>query len=190
MPVVYTGGMEHTHIPSDDTKEITIRLEQYEDIFSDFDIRPFSRRALSVDFLGEIQRASTDKSNQGIEFTLFVPEKKRDEAHEAVIKDRLVRHFTRHFGLLSQQRRGILRLGFGMVVLGIISMVSATLILYRDPTENLLLSFLLVFLEPAAWFLLWEGMAQIMFNSKSVKPELDFYRKMSHAKARIHFKTY
>jgi hypothetical protein len=74
--------------------------------------------------------------------------------------------------------------------MGIICMVAATFVIFEDPSQNLFLSFLVVFLEPAAWFLLWEGMDQIIFNSKSLNSELNFYRKMSSPHGNIHFKSY
>ena len=41
--------------------EISLSLDNYDDIFSDFDPRPFSQRALSDDFLIEAKKASRDK---------------------------------------------------------------------------------------------------------------------------------
>ena len=88
------------------------------------------------------------------------------------------------------ERQKVLKLGISMVMLGIIAMISATFILFKDPTENIFLSFMVVFLEPAAWFLLWEGMDQIIFNSKSIYSELDFYRKMSDTSSHVHFQSF
>ena len=83
-----------------------------------------------------------------------------------------------------------MKLGITMVVLGIMCMILATFVVFKDPTQNLWLSFLVVFLEPAAWFLLWEGMDQIIFNSKNVNPDLNFYKKMFYSRDRIYFKSY
>jgi len=171
-------------------QEIYIKLELYDDIFSDFDIRPYSKRALSVDFLEEIKRATYDKNGGGIDLVLYVPEKERSDSQEATIKERLAAHFKRHYELLIKEKRKVLSLGVGMVVFGVICMIAATFIMFEDPTRNLFLSFLIIFLEPAAWFLLWEGMDQIIFNSKNINPELGFYRKMSDSHERLHFRSY
>jgi len=48
--------------------------------------------------------------------------------------------------------------------------------------ELTLLTFLSVLSEPAGWFLFWEGLNLIIFQSKKKVPELDFYKKMSKAK--------
>lgn len=182
--------MQHKFYPDSDTPVISLRLEQYDDIFSDFDIRPYSSRALSVDFIDEIKRAALDKKDGGIELMLHVPKHERNESRDATIKERLITHFNRHYQLLVQEKRHIMKLGISMVTLGIFCMIAATFIVFKDPSESLVLSFLIVFLEPAAWFLLWEGMDQIIFNSKSINPDLEFYRKMSDSKGLIHFKSY
>ncbi|MGE5297595.1 MAG: hypothetical protein ACM3KM_00330 [Acidobacteriaceae bacterium] len=173
-----------------ETQEISIKLEQYDDIFSDFDIRSYSKRSLSVDFLEEIKRAAVDKDLSGVEMVLHLPKDLRDKSHERTIKDRLFAHFKKHYLMLLNERARIMQLGIKMVILGLVSMVIATFILYQGVSRNLFLSFLVIFLEPAAWFLLWEGMDQIIFNSKNVKSDLDFYRKMSHPKAKIVFESY
>ena len=173
-----------------ETQEISIKLERYGDIFSDFDMRPYSKRAISVDFLDEIKRATLDKNLGPVELALYMPGKKRNKDEETVIIERLQSHFKRHHHLMKNEQRRVTWFGIRMVMLGILCMVGATYLIYKDPTENVIMSFLVVFLEPAAWFLLWEGMNQILFDSKTVKPELDFYHKMSSIKDVVSFKSY
>ncbi len=171
------------------SQEISLSLDKYDDIFSDFDLRPYENRALSRDFVDEIRRASHDKDEGSIELIMFLPAKERDLSKEPVIVERLLNHFKRHLGLVMKERHSVLKRGIGMVVLGIIFMLIATLAVFEDPSQNHLLYLLVVFLEPAALFLLWEGMDQIIFNSKSVKPDLDFYSKMSKTGGRIRFES-
>ncbi len=173
----------------DESQQISLRLTQYEDIFSDFDVRSYDRRALSGDFLGEIKRAANDKYDNGIELILHIPQDKRDESKEPMIQERLAAHFNKHYLRLKKQKRGIILFGSCMVALGVIAMIVATRILHDGATTNLWLSFLLTFLEPVSIFLLWEGLDQIIFSSKNVQPELSFYKKMSHQNGHIIFRT-
>lgn len=183
--------MRETSSHFEETQAIALRLEKYTDIFSDFDIRPYSKRALSVDFLDELRRATSDKRDgEGIEIILNIPSLERNEAHETVIKERIVGYFAKHYSLLSREKLNVLRTGVAMVVFGVIAMIAATFIVFEDPTENLMLSFLVVFLEPAAWFLLWEGMDLVIFNARKINPDLNFYKRMSGSLAHIHFKPY
>lgn len=175
---------------ADESQQISLRVAQYDDIFSDFDVRGYDRRALSGDFLNEIKRAANDKYDNGIELILHVPQSLRDESKEPVIVERLTGHFNKHYLRLRKEKRKIIRFGAGMVLLGVISMLVATRILYDNPTaENMSLSFLRTFFEPLSIFLLWEGLDQILFSTKNVQPELDFYRKMSHEDGRILFRS-
>lgn len=173
-----------------ENQQISIRLEQFDDIFSDFDIRDYSKRALSVDFLDEIRRASVDKDESGVELVLYVPDKERDELQEQNIKERLMAHFERHYGLILKEKRKTLNRGWIMVILGVVSMLGATLIVSEGPSSNFFLSFLLVLLEPAALFSLWEGMDQIIFSSKEIDPELMFYKKMARTPHAVSFKSF
>jgi hypothetical protein len=140
--------------------------------------------------LDEIKRAAVEKDDEGIELILYMPEKIRNESQEAIIKERLSYHFKKHSHLLLDEKSRVTKLGLTMVVLGVMCMILATLVVFEDPSQNLWLSFLLVFLEPAAWFLLWEGMDQVIFSSKKNNPELVFYKKMLHPKGKIFFKSY
>ena len=179
---------EQPSVPKE-TSEISLRLEQYSDIFSDFDIRPYSKRALSVDFLDEVKRATSDMNEDEIEIVLHIPEKERKEYEETLIKERLGAHFKRHYHLLQADKKKILKTGVGMVVLGVISMIIAAFLYSRDD-GSFFSSFLIIFFEPAAWFLWWEGLDQIVFNSKKINPSLSFYRKMTNAHKHIYFKSY
>ena len=67
-------------------------------------------------------------------------------------------------------------------------MLITTFILFKFQGSTLTMSFLIVLLEPAGWFSFWEGLNILLFETKNIYPELDFYKKMS--KSRISFWTY
>lgn len=182
--------MKHQLTEQEETQEISLRLEQFDDIFSDFDMRHYSKRALSSDFLEEIKRASRDKVDEAVELILHIPTSERNESREATVKERLGGHFEKHYRRLTKEKRSLLRLGYSMVGLGVIAMIVATMIVHKDLASHFGLSFLIVFLEPAAIFLLWEGMDQVIFGSKTIKPDLDFYRTMADSRSRVHFNSY
>jgi hypothetical protein len=167
--------------------QISVGLDGYDDIFSDFDPRPYSQRALSDDFLIEAKKASVDKDFGTIELKFLVPKNKRSLAKEFIIKRRLREHFRRHSFLLEKETKNVITLGSVFTLLGIIVMFITSYILFYHE-KKLFLSFLIVLLEPAGWFLFWEGSHIILFESKEKKPDLEFYRKMS--KCEITFLSY
>ena len=168
--------------------EISIIIDDYEDIFSDFDPRPFSHRALSDDFLIEAKRASADKSIEDLELKFLLPAHERRLSQEKIIRRRLREHFIRHFNIQLKEKFKILRKGSSFLVAGIIFMMITTFLLYKFHESSLGLSFLIILLEPAGWFSFWEGLNILFFESKHVNPDLDFYKKMAHVK--ISFWTY
>lgn len=167
---------------------ISLWLDGYDDIFSDFDQRPTEQRSLSDDFLYEAKKASKDKDSGNIELNLLLEKCKRNRYTENVIKRRLRQHFNKHFKMLQRDMDGIVRKGLLFVLFGIAIMFAASFVLFEFPEESFVTSFLIILLEPAGWFLFWEGMHMIIFDQKKLKPDLDFYEKMS--KCEICFLSY
>ncbi|HIH39843.1 TPA: hypothetical protein HA219_03945 [Candidatus Woesearchaeota archaeon] len=158
--------------------EISLSLDNYDDIFSDFDPRPFSQRALSDDFLIEAKKASRDKVS-GIELNFLIPKSVRKPSEENIIKKRLKDHFKKHYHSEKQETLNIRRFGARFAGIGIVLMFLATFILFRFPDKSFVMNFLVVLLEPAGWFLLWEGLNQVIFEPRKHREDMEFYRKMS-----------
>jgi len=161
--------------------EISLILDTYDDIFSDFDPRPYSVRALSQDFLEELKRGSVDKVSGDIELTLLIPTSQKDRNRELIIEERLRDHFKKHHASLLKKVWRVKKMGGVMVFVGTFlgtSVAIANMLL--KPTFTSV--FALVFLEPASWFLIWEGLGKIFEGWHSYKPDLEFYKKMSDSK--------
>jgi len=167
--------------------EISLMLDTYDDIFSDFDPRPFSERALSDDFLLEAKKASRDKKEK-IALEFLIPSDKRDIKSESLIKKRLREHFRKHSFELQKEIKKTIKKGLFFIFFGVLIMFIATLVLFKIGEGSLFSSFLLILLEPAGWFLFWEGSNILIFESKKITPDFDFYKKMS--KCRIDFVEY
>ena len=159
--------------------EISLSLDTYDDIFSDFDPRPFSQRALSDDFLLEAKKASRDKVS-GIELNFLIPKYARKPGEEHIIKKRLKEHFKKHYNAEKLETLNIKRFGARFAGIGVVLMFLATFILFKFPDKSFVMNFLIVLLEPAGWFLLWEGMNQMIFEPRKNREDLEFYRKMSN----------
>jgi hypothetical protein len=132
-----------------------------------------------VDFLGEAKRASIDKPSGQIELRLLIPKKIRKAEIEEVIEKRLRGHFERHAKKVSEQNKKILRNGLIFTASGILIMLVATFTLFVGYSQsNFFTHFLTILFEPAGWFLFWEGLDQVVFESRKTKPEMEFYEKM------------
>ncbi|MCS7134543.1 MAG: hypothetical protein NZ889_01645 [Candidatus Pacearchaeota archaeon] len=167
--------------------EISILLDSYDDIFSDFDPRPFSQRALSDDFLLEAKKAAKEKAKGIIELKLMIPSKERNQELERVIKRRLRSHFKEHYEKAKKEVKNLVKKGFLFLGLGVALMIFATYLLTIG-IDSFTLNLLIVLAEPGGWFLFWTGLDQFFNEIKSKKPELEFYERMS--KCEITFFSY
>lgn len=184
--------------------EIGLTLDSYDDIFSDFDPRHYSERSLSDDFLAEMKRATREKTSGVIELKLLIPQKIRKVTDEEIIKKRLRNHFRRHHDMLRKEVNKVKKIGELMVVGGFFLGILAALVLdsiILDSIDNsyfftnilywlwmVMPKVILVLVEPASWFLIWEGANQLMSGWEAIKPDLKFYEKMT--KCEIIFEEY
>ncbi len=167
--------------------EISLWLDTYDDIFSDFDPRPFSQRALSVDFLDEMKRASREKATGQVELKFLVPENERKNDTEYQIKKRLKEHFKKHADKLDREERKIVIKSLFFIFFGFAMLIFAAYISSLS-LEGFFYAAIVVFLEPAGWFTFWFSLEQIFESFKEKQPEEDFYKRM--AKAEISFLSY
>ena len=151
--------------------EVSLVIDDYNDIFSDFDPRPFNKRALSDDFLLAAKKAAKDE-NRLVQLNFLIPKSKRDLDEEKLIKKRLNHHFEKNYSALEREKSKIVKNGTGFIAAGIILMLVASLILSRRVGGGFLLNFLIVLFEPGGWFLFWEGLYQVVFESKKINESL------------------
>lgn len=168
--------------------DISISLETYDDIFSEFDPRDYSKKGLSEDFITEVKKASNAKHTGHLELKLLVPEDRINHAHEHVIRERLKNYFLHHANHLEAEAKASFRKGMKFVISGLILMMVATLLKFYYGQGNLTMDFFIILLEPGGWFLFWEGLTLVVFESKKLDPEIDFHRKL--LKSEIEFIPY
>jgi hypothetical protein len=165
---------------------IPLIINSYVDIFSSFDSRPYSEKALSIDFLEEVKRATRDKDDFGLELVISVPKEKRIFSDEFRIRKRLKEHFHKHFIEKEKEINKIKKEGFVWVILGIL--INVLVVYGLLNFENSLLHATLGIFEIPSWFLIWEGMGKIFLDSRKLQHDFNFYRKMSECQ--VTFKGY
>jgi len=156
-------------------------IDDYDDIFSDFDSRPYSQKLLSEDLLNEMDRVTKDKKDENIELKFFVPKEKRNISTESIIKNRIKVYFKKHFILSKRAKRKVIMEGFLFSFFGVFFMILATFFITRESQSSIII-FLAVLFEPAGWFLFWEGLNLMIFESKEKSSKLEFYKKLSKSK--------
>ena len=182
VPAFEKGGNDFLKL-----SKISLTIDHYDDIFSDFDSRPYSERALSDDFLQEMKRAVRDKPSGVIELRFLIPHLQRSFSHEHLIKQRLHSHFVKHYEVLQKEHKSIRRRGFGFAFAGISMIVLASYVAYLE-ISSFLYHLLMILLEPGGWFLGWTGLDELFYTLKEHTPEVLFYEKMTRCE--IHFLSY
>ena len=163
---------------------ISLILDSYDDIFSDFDPRGYSERSLSDDFLSECKKVALDKGEK-LELRLMIPRRLRNVREEIKIKKRLKCHFHRHYLEKHGEIKDIKREGAAWFLIGAMLMIISTALYGKTDFFYKLFEVMMV---PASWFMFWEGLDKIFVTSKDKKPDYDFYRKMAHTQ--IFFLSY
>lgn len=172
----------------DESEQINFVVDDYQDLFSDFDSRDYTKKSLSDDFISECKKASQDKGYDGLELQILIPKSIKDEKKEEVIKERLLNHFNKHRLLTNSKKKSIMKKGLLFMGISTVLLIISTLLhFYLENQSGLFLSMFFVVFEPMGVFFLWQGLDMSIFGPNKIKDEYEFYKKMS--KAKIVFET-
>ncbi len=158
---------------------ISLILESYTDIFSDFDPRPYDQRTLSDDFLLECKKAVRRKNEDHFRFELLllIPKIKKNKQDEEKIKKRLLTYFEKHYHESQMEQRKARNEAIRMLFIGALITLAGALLRSK---AGLMYSIMVVILEPAGWFTMWNGFDRLILEPREKKQEYDFYKKMAH----------
>jgi len=168
-------------------KEISVVIDNWDDIFSDFDPRPPGERVLSEDFILELKKRYRESRSGSFVITLNAPLSLRDEATEKKVVKQIKAHFRRVF---LQRKKEVLRLrvrGGIFVTTGICSLGFLTLITYYRLFSNLAIELLSIVFMPLGWFGIWEGFSKLVDTSPAVIQEKKLFEKLANAAFKFKF---
>ncbi len=136
-----------------ETGRISMWLDDYDDLFSDFDPRPYEEKVLSDDFLNEYHHMLKEKKEGGFELNLLVPHAVRNEKDEETIKKRLRSYFKNNereykFKITKKVKNGAI-----LAVIGFSLMLLSAFLLYFH-YSSLVSKMVVVIIDPAGWFMM------------------------------------
>jgi hypothetical protein len=166
------------------TRTISIWLDNYDDIFSDFDPRAYSERTLSDDFLRELRNVCSETSDNANEFILQLPVGKRNAETETILIKRLHTHIKQNYMRFISLQKRIQKKAAMTLFIGFILMLGASYLSSLN-SKNFLLNALLILVEPTGWFLVWYGLDEVFYRTRQNKNDLEFYSLI--AKSKISF---
>ena len=162
-------------------REITLQLDTYDDIFSDFDPRPYAKRELSEDFLKEIQRRYLEDKRGGFEVLFTLPSQVRDTAGEALIKKRLRAHFSFMMKNESDSIKKTVKRGYLYITIGATVLLAEVLAFSILHEASALYQVLSVFLVPAGWYGMFTGIGKVVDEPQESVEKKRLYEKFEKA---------
>ena len=166
--------------------ELSLWLDSYDDIYSDFDSRHYHKRRISEDFLYELEREMKYKEDKASRLMLLLPNQQRDEAVENSISASLAGFFQKQFLLHGDKYRRQLKKGLMFLLGGVLVMLCNTWMNYRfESSFQIYIISLKVLLEPAGWFLLWTALDSLFYDLNTLKKEKVFFQSLSEVQIRF-----
>lgn len=161
---------------------VMVALDNYEDIFSDFDTRPFAERGLSDDFLKELSRRTLETPKGEFEVLLVLPKSMRKEKDEATIKNRLRKHFSHELKRIHAVREAKRRHGYSYFGVGAgLLLLEVYLIEQSQNVSPLVFAASQAIALPAGWFFAYTGLEKILQPYGEDKEIYEFVKKMQSA---------
>ena len=181
--------MEKTQIKQRlaDINSISIALDTYDDIFSDFDPRDISERDLSEDLIVELQRRHRENPRGKYQVIFHAPVSLADKSIEKKAIQRIKRNFNLKY---LQQIKFVNRLrlrGSIFLLSGTASLAILTLITYSQRLDPLFVDLLGIVLMPLGWFGIWEGFSKIIDAPLPLQREADVFKKFSRASYKFEY---
>jgi len=156
-------------------------LDEYEDLFSDFDPRPYSRRQISDDFLFELKRRFREvPKDQKMQINLYLPKTVRDIKIESATKKRIKEHFDFEIKNLNKKRTKRKMTGFGYLAIGITILAINAYIEWEFSSDEFI-SLIGFILAPAGWFSAWTSFERFILDPTDETDRLQFYLRMQKA---------
>lgn len=164
-----------------DIQEITIAIDSWDDIFSDFDPSPLEQRILSEDFLVELKKRYRETQRGNFVITIYAPMSLRDDTSEKIVIKRLKQYFKfRHLSVQKEINEAVGK-GLIFVIVGILFLAALTLGAYFKKLSTLSLELVGIIMMPLGWFGIWEGFSRIIEPSELGKQDMELFVKLSKA---------
>ncbi len=174
---------------SEKLKEISIILDVWDDIFSDFDPRPLDERALSEDFITELKKRYRETAKGSLLISFSAPKALKDEKSEQMVVQRLKQYFKYRALQVGREIYNMRKKGVIFILVGVCFLSSITLMAYFSIISTLIIKILEILLVPLGWFGIWEGFSKIVNASPTFSQEETLFRKLSTAKYQFNYET-
>ncbi len=153
-------------------------LDEYDDLFSDFDPRHYSKKQISDDFLFELKRRFREvPKNHKINVNLYLPKVVRNQKIEIATRKRIREHFEFEIKNLDKKRTKRKKTGIIYLVVGV-AILATNAYIEWELSEDRLISLFGFILSPAGWFSTWTSFERFIFDPSDETEKREFYLRM------------
>jgi hypothetical protein len=171
----------------DDINAISIAIDTYDDIFSDFDPRDISQRDLSEDFLNEIMHRHRQNPKGKYDVVLVAPISIQDQIAEKKIISRLNRYFHQKHAQYNMTINEIRIRGSIYVALGMFLLIMLSILTYNKLLDRLSLELTAIIFTPLGWFGIWEGFSKIVDIPFNLASSTQAYLRLAKASYKFEY---
>ena len=160
---------------------IQIALDDYNDIFSDFDVSSYEERTFSEDFMKELHKRYTEDKGGNFVLRLSLPKNARNTKSEKIIKKRFDQYFTNKAQEIKKTLRKRADTAFTKMAIGIFLLSLQVIVEYYD-IKDLTIHLLSTFTIPAGWYLLYSSFESVFDHMRYVSQKQNYYQKLADAR--------
>jgi len=168
--------------------ELSLWLDSYDDIYSDFDARTLLKRRISEDFIHELEIAFKRREENTDLLILRVPVAVRHPEDERLITERLRNYFNHEYEHYLQVVKKDTGRNIAFFCISIIVMFASVIINIPGNQRFAHLTPLRILLEPAGWFFFWNSLEYFFFKRKPEVLKATFWQTVAGWK--VLFRSY
>ncbi|MCA9356815.1 hypothetical protein KC872_01260 [Candidatus Kaiserbacteria bacterium] len=170
---------EHVYPKFEDTNRYTIEaaVDNYEDIFNEWDPAPFIRRDLNPalqSFLEECSRDISIKHPLAVVFTM--PSLEHDLEKEAICIDDVKNQFAFKVHVLEKERVEVMHGMIRNFIIGI-ALLGVAVISDAQFSDNFFLDVLVQGFFIGGWVFIWEAMSIVGFKNRSLNHKIKEWKR-------------
>lgn len=177
----------YTRNPETGAYQIAVSLDDYNDVFDDWDPSPFKKRDIESEFHDYIVDSSEDiPLREPIELCLYVPEQLRDTAKEQMLRAALKIHFEFLQERMQKESRQDQKRAISYVAMAI-GFLGVGILSLRGIYDNVVLQIINEGLFIGGWVFLWEAFTLMAFDLRRIGNNVKAYKRFLQAVIRFYY---
>ncbi len=163
---------------------IEVSLDDYNDIYDDWDPAPFKKRDIEDEFNEFIFSASEDiPLNHNIAILLYLPSSKKDTKKESV----LIAAYQNYYAYIIDRTSRLVKSINKKIIFNLLFSFTLLFIGYFSDTyaENIFMNVFKEGIFVGGWVFLWDFFTDLFFKKREMKHEAKLYKRLLNADIRF-----